>query len=81
MVEKWKKQLINLQKSSKIDFHEIISDIKKRNFKDYDFKKLKWFSELYRIRIWKYRVIFKDIPWKEIELLKIDSRWDVYKWL
>jgi mRNA-degrading endonuclease RelE of RelBE toxin-antitoxin system len=34
---------------------------------------------LYRARVWKYRIIFQKN--KNVKILKIDTRWGVYKWL
>ena len=33
----------------------------------------------YRLRIWKYRLIYKYLNQNEIELLKIDSRDSIYR--
>ena len=43
-------------------------------------KKLKWFENRYRLRIWKYRVLFEKYE-NKLVILVIDiwSRWDVYK--
>jgi hypothetical protein len=41
---------------------------------------LKWTKTLYKIRKWKIRIIFmKSEQWNEV--VKINSRWDVYKWI
>ena len=48
--------------------------------KTLDIKKLKWFENRYRLRIWKYRVLFEKYEDKLIILvIDIGSRWDVYK--
>ncbi len=57
---------------------EIIEDIHNRKFNKYDFAKLKGYENYYRIRKWKIRIVFKIEDWK-IEILKIQTRWDVYK--
>ena len=45
-----------------------------------DIKKLKWYENRYRLRIWKYRVLFEKYEDKLIILvIDIGSRWDVYK--
>ena len=59
---------------------EIIKDILSDNISDYDVKKLSWYRDLYRLRKWKIRIIFRKNIYK-IELISIDTRWDVYKWL
>lgn len=79
MVIKWKKQLDKLNLSLKIDLEWIILDIFNRDFDKYDKKKLSWFKDYYRIRIWKYRIVFEDISNKEIKIISIDKRWDIYK--
>ena len=78
MVEKWQKQLLKLDKDWKIKL--IIKDIVNDNLKKYEVKKLSWYKNTFRVRKWKFRIIFKKESWKNI-LLKIESRWDVYKWL
>lgn len=78
MVKKWMKQLILLEKSTKINFDKIILDIFSWNFSQYDFKELEWYKDLYRIRIWTYRIVFKKEN-ENINILMIWSRWDVYK--
>ena len=45
-----------------------------------DVKILTWYSNFYRLRISKYRFIFRVIENKVIiEFFKADSRWSVYK--
>jgi len=80
MVNIWMKQLKNLWKSTKIDFDFIILDILDEKYRDYDYKKLSWYQNLYRIRIGWYRIIFRDDDW-DIKILLIWKRWDVYKLL
>ncbi len=78
MVEKRKKQLLKLDKHWEIK--SIIKDIVNNNLEKYDVKKLSWYKNTFRIRKGKFRIIFKKENWENI-LLKIESRWDVYKWL
>lgn len=40
-------------------------------------KKLHWFSDLYRIRIWDYRIWFR-LKDNKITLLRVRSRKDIY---
>jgi mRNA-degrading endonuclease RelE of RelBE toxin-antitoxin system len=47
------------------------------DFNELDIKKLSW-TNLYRCRIWKYRIIF-DRDNSEIKILKIWNRGDIYK--
>ncbi len=58
-------------------FDEIKYDL---NFKNYDVKKLKGFENSYKLRISKYRIIL-TIKNNEllIEVIKSDSRGDIYK--
>lgn len=78
MVKKWIKQLTLLEKSTNINFDKIILDIFAWNFLEYDFKELEWYKNLYRIRVWTYRIVFKKEK-ENINILMIWSRWDVYK--
>lgn len=82
MVQKWKKDLDNISNILKnINFELILKDILSRNYWNYDKKQLFWYKNLYRIRIWKYRIVFKDIFWEEVKIISVKSRWNVYKWL
>jgi len=80
MVKKWMKQIKLLWISTKIDFDSIILNILNWNYEIYDCKKLLWYIDLYRVRIWDYRIIFRD-DWNNISVLLAWKRWDVYKWL
>jgi len=80
MVKIWIKQLNILNKNSKINFDKIILDLLNLEFEKYDIKILSGFSNLYRLRIWTYRIIFENIDWK-VKILFLWKRWDVYKWL
>jgi len=60
---------------------EILSFVNYWN-KSNHIKKLNWYENLYRLKVWKYRVLFKKDDDKLIVLvIKIWARWDVYKWL
>jgi mRNA-degrading endonuclease RelE of RelBE toxin-antitoxin system len=80
MVQKWIKQLNSLKKISKIDFDKIIVNILDWKAYLYDVKKMNWYNDLYRVRIWKYRIIFEDAQWN-INILLIWQRENIYKWL
>ncbi len=80
MVKKWIKQLILLEKTTNIDFDIIISDILNWNYEKYDQKELTWYDNLYRIRVWGYRIIFKNEK-NIIKVLLIWTRGSVYKQL
>lgn len=78
MVKNWEKQL---DKFSHIFWlNQIISDILLNNISNYDVKKLSWYIDLYRLRKWKIRIIFRK-KLSEIDIIKIDTRWYIYKWL
>jgi len=41
---------------------------------------MKWYTESYRLRIWKYRFIYEIIEDKLIiTFTDWDNRWDIYK--
>jgi mRNA interferase RelE/StbE len=82
---KYHKNVIKfLQKQDKTIVKKIIGffdEIKKDlNFKNYDVKKLKGFENSFRLRISKFRIIF-TVENNEllIEVIKADSRGDIYK--
>ncbi len=76
MVKRWQKQLDNF--SHILWLKEIIKDILLNNVFNYDIKKLSWYKDLYRLRKWKIRIIFRKNA-EDIEILNIDTRWWVYK--
>jgi mRNA-degrading endonuclease RelE of RelBE toxin-antitoxin system len=78
MTKSWEK-FIN-KNIYKNDLRSIIEDILKNNLSSYFIVKLKWYDDYYRIRKWKIRVVFtkKD---EENEIVAVDTRWWVYKWL
>ena len=78
MVKKWQKQLDKF--SSNFDIEQIIENIIWGNLVEYDIIKLSWYKDLYRLRKWKIRIVFKK-KLEKVEILNIDTRWDVYKWL
>lgn len=78
MTKKWEKYY---KKSSyKNELKEIVGDIYHNKFDWYDISSIKWNKWHFRIRKWKIRVIFEKKSWKNI-IKKIDTRWDVYKWI
>ena len=57
----------------------ILRDIYNDNLEDYDIKPIQWYKDVYRLRKWTIRFIFRRTKdWNRI--LRIDNRWDVYKW-
>ena len=58
----------------------ILKDIYEDKLDNYDIKSMQWYKDMYRIRKWNIRIIFKKTKnWNMI--IKIDKRWDVYKWI
>jgi mRNA-degrading endonuclease RelE of RelBE toxin-antitoxin system len=80
MVKKWIKQLILLEKTTNIDFDTIIFDILSWNYEKYDQKELTWYNNLYRVRVWWYRIIFRNEK-NNIKILLVWTRGSVYKQL
>jgi mRNA-degrading endonuclease RelE of RelBE toxin-antitoxin system len=56
----------------------IMQKISKWDFVWLDYKKLKWEQNLYRVRKWKMRIIFRKVLEKWI-IVNIDFRGSVYK--
>jgi len=57
----------------------ILRDIYNDALDSYDVKPMQWYKDVYRLRKWTIRFIFRRTKdWNRI--LKIDNRWDVYKW-
>ena len=79
MVKKREKQLDVISKNLNINLHKIIKEVLIGNYTKYDVVKLSWYKDTYRLRVWKIRIIFKDNI--KVKILKIDNRWDIYKWL
>ncbi len=69
------KFLSKLSLKERIIALEYIGAVKSRNFKDLNFKKLKGFDDLYRIRKSKLRIIFY-MNKSEVRIIKIDNRND-----
>ncbi len=70
---KWEKIIYELEKAVNI--------LKINPYKNIlDIKKMKWYTESYRLRIWKYRFIYEIIEDKLIITFTYwDNRWDIYK--
>jgi len=77
MVEQRKKDLLKLSKSGRNNLEIAVDKLLNFDFNELDIKKLSW-TNLYRCRIWKYRIIF-DRDNSEIKILKIWNRGDIYK--
>ena len=77
-----RKKLAKMNSLLRVRISKIIDDLENFDliFWDLDIKKLKWYENRYRLRIWKYRVLFEKYEDKLIILvIDIGSRWDVYK--
>lgn len=78
MVKKWIKQLQNLSPKEESIMFGIINKIVNGDFSDLDIKKLQWYDDMYRCRIGKYRIIFKNNN-GSYEIRWLGPRGDVYK--
>ena len=77
-----RKKLAKMNSLLRVRITKIIDSLENFDlvFLDLDIKKLKWYENRYRLRIWKYRVLFEKYEDKLIILvIDIWSRWDVYK--
>lgn len=76
MVKNWEKYI---NKSPyKLELNKIIKDIADNNLEKYYLKLLSWYNNLYRIRKWNIRIIFKkEDNWNSI--VAVDTRWQVYR--
>ncbi len=76
MVKSWKKYI---DKSPlKSELIKIIKDISENNIWGYYVRKLSWYTDLFRIRTWKIRIIFqKKSDWNYI--VAVDTRWQIYR--
>ncbi len=74
------KHLKLLDRNSQLKILDLLKTISKRKLETLDIKKLKWYENRYRLRVWKYRILFEKYEDKLIILvIDIWSRWDVYK--
>ncbi len=74
------KHLKLLDRNSQLKILDLLKTISKRKLETLDIKKLKWYENRYRLRVWKYRILFEKCEDKLIILvIDIWSRWDVYK--
>lgn len=80
MTKQYEKFLATLEGGIKLHFFKALQAIDQDRFEGFDVKKLVWFEDLYRIRIGKWRIIFRKES-SGNKVLKIESRWDVYKWI
>lgn len=73
--------LKNLWQTIIDDFYKIIKILSIDPFNNnLDIKPLIWLKNSYRIRTWKYRILYEILDNKiSISVFKIDSRWWIYK--
>lgn len=78
MTKDWEKYINkNLFKE---EIKTIIKSIEKNELQNYEVIKLNWYKNYFRIRKWKIRIVFiKKDTWNEI--VAVDTRWNIYKWL
>ncbi len=76
-MEQWKKELLKLTKSGRNDLLQVITLFLEGKFEQLDIKPLKW-TDLMRCRLGQLRIIFRKRG-KEILIIKIGNRGDIYK--
>lgn len=59
-------------------FEKILDDILHNHLDWYDIQALVGHSNLYRLKAWSVRFIFKKTP-EGNTLIRVNNRWDVYK--
>lgn len=73
------KKFLDEHPKEKIHFNKAFTDIANKDYKSYDIKMVAA-SEIYRLRLGKYRALFTVINDKLVILvLDIDSRGQIYK--
>ncbi len=78
MVKWWQKRVQSYGKPTKIALLSIIDDIKNWNHKNYDIIPMQGYIWWFRLRKWKFRIIFSKHE-NEYIIESIDTRWDIYK--
>ena len=74
------KKFLDEHPKEKTKFDEAFKDIANKDYKSYENKKMVASSEIYRLRLGKYRALFTVINDKLVILvLDIDSRGQIYK--
>lgn len=78
--KKFLKDLENLDKISSYRLKEIIFEVKSlKHFNELkNIKKLTWYTNYYRIRLWDYRIWIKYYQ-DEIIFIRVKHRKDIYK--
>ena len=74
------KKFLDEHPKEKLHFNKAFTDIANKDYKSYDIKKMVATSEIYMLRLGKYRALFTVINDKLVILvLDIDSRGQIYK--
>lgn len=80
MTKQYEKFLATQDKKLRVQFLNALKAIETNNYLDLDLEKLSGHKDIYRIRIWKWRILFRRALTGNM-IIKIESRWGVYKWL
>lgn len=80
MTKQYEKFLETIDEKLKHQFLRALKAVASDAYQSLDVKKLIGQDNLYRIRIGKWRIVFRKERGGN-KILKIESRWDVYKWL
>ncbi len=76
MVDKIQKALNRFTKKNKDQIQNILVNLKKGENKNYDIKKLKGYSNIFRLRKGKIRIIYRILEGNKIQLITIEKRSD-----
>ncbi len=74
------KYLTKIDKNKRRKIEKVLEDIVNWKFDFLDITELAWFDNIFRCRIWNYRIIFEKKHW-DIIIRQIRTRWDIYKHL
>ena len=74
-MEKWRKQLGKIPSNYEERMDTVIALIFARNFSGLDWKKLRGYENLFRVRVGIYRIIYRD-DGKEIAIISISPKGD-----
>ena len=77
-MKEWIKYLMKLSRKDKEKIKQAMILIEQNKLDWLDIAKLKWYKDYYRVRIWKFRIVYQKTD-KNIDILNIDNRWEIYK--
>ena len=77
-MDKIDKFLLKLSLSERLILLGILEQIMISDIEMLDVKKLSWEKDLFRVRKWKIRIIFRD-EWGKNDIINIDYRGNIYK--